>query len=114
MAKSLLFDLADDLAKKAYKISLDFSYKHQSSIGDQLRRAVLSVVLNIVEGGARKTVKEKRQFLNIAFSSLKEVKYLIYFCREMKMIEEKDFSIIIEKINYLAKLLYGFLYKKDS
>jgi four helix bundle protein len=40
----------------------------------QLRRAMVSVGLNIAEGYSRKNLKEKIQFLNIAKASLNEVK----------------------------------------
>jgi four helix bundle protein len=40
--------------------------------GDQLERAALSVVLNIVEGAGRNSSKEKRHFFSIALGSLAE------------------------------------------
>lgn len=109
--KYLLFELADPIAKIIYKLSLDFPQKYQFSLGEQVRRACLSVVLNIVEGGARKSLKEKRQFLNICFGSLKETKYLLYFCRELTLIKKEQFEEIMIKINELARVLYVTLYK---
>lgn len=110
--KNLLFDLSDLLVKKIYRFTLDFPYKFQSSLGDQLRRASLSVVLNIVEGGARKSAKERRQFLNIALSSLKESKYLLNFAQEFTLLKEKDYEEMMTLTNRLARILYGILYKK--
>lgn len=60
--KNLIFNLADNFVKDVFKKTLDFSFKFQSSLGDQLRRSSLSVVLNIVEGGARLSQKEKNNF----------------------------------------------------
>ena len=114
--KNLLFQLADKISKEGFKISLLLENKFQYSISDQLRRSSLSIVLNIVEGGARTSTKEKRQFLNIAFGSLKETKYLLYFIKELSLIDDKEIFKLIENllvdINHLAKLLYGLLYKK--
>ena len=45
-------------------------------ITSQLRRASLSVPTNIVEGYARKSKKELKQFINIALGSYAETKYL--------------------------------------
>lgn len=112
--KSMLLDIADSLVKKIYKKTLDFPYKFQSSIGDQMRRASLSVVLNLVEGGARLSDKEKRQFLNITFSSLKETKYLLYFAKEHDLFDESLYQEIMDEINQLARLIYGILYKKSN
>jgi four helix bundle protein len=75
---NLLFDLSNTSAIKIFKKTLTFPQKYQYSVGDQLRRASLSVVLNIVEGGARISPNEKRQFMNISYGSLKETKYLLY------------------------------------
>ena len=114
--KNLLFQLADKISKEGFKISLLLENKLQYSIGDQLRRSCLSIVLNIVEGGARTSSKEKRQFLNIAFGSLKETKYLLYFIRELFLIKDKEVLELIDTllidINHLAKLIYGLLHKK--
>jgi len=114
--KNLLFQLADKISKEGFKISLLLENEFQYSLGDQLRRSSLSIVLNIVEGGTRISLKEKRQFLNIAFGSLRETKYLLYFIKELSLINGKENFKLIEDvlvdINHLAKLLYGLLYKK--
>lgn len=111
---SLLFDIANNLAKAIYKLTLDMPYKYQSSIGDQMRRSSLSVVLNIVEGGARKGLKEKRHASNIAFGSLKETKYLLYFAHDLGLLDSKEYSSTMLEVNKLAAILYGLLYKKRS
>jgi four helix bundle protein len=41
-------------------------------LGDQLERAALSVVLNLVEGAGRASSKEKHHFFSIALGSLAE------------------------------------------
>ena len=108
--KSELMERAHLTAKEIYKISLNFPQKYQFSIGEQLRRAVLSIPLNITEGNARISSKEKRQFLNIAFGSVKEVKYLIFFCKEVDLLNENDYRRLFAIIDNLAKLLYGVLH----
>ncbi len=110
--KNLLFNLADKISKSIYKTTLDFPYKYQSSIGDQFRRSSLSIVLNIVEGGAKQTIKEKNQYRKIAFGSLKETKYLIHFSYEMKLIDEGYYKEIMKEINKLATIIYGLIHKK--
>ena len=89
---NLLFTLADPLAKEIYKFTFLLSQKYQFSIGEQLRRSSLSVVLNIVEGYARKSDKEKKHFYHISFGSLKETQYLLKFIEDLELIS-------LEKIN---------------
>ena len=114
MKKNLLFEKADRIAKLIYKLSLNFPQIYQFSLGEQIRRSSLSIILNIVEGEARISNKEKKQFLNISFSSLKETKYLIYFCFDLGLISKEKFEDLIIKINELAKILYGLLYKSKK
>lgn len=107
----LLYDIADELVKIIYQRAIKLPFTYQSSIGDQLKRASLSIVLNIVESGARRSIKEKKQLLSISFGSLKETKYLIYFLYELKLIDKDFYLLVLEKINHLAKILYGLLYR---
>jgi four helix bundle protein len=46
-------------------------------IKDQLLRASSSVVLNLAEGSARSTIKDRKRFYTIAFASLREVQAII-------------------------------------
>lgn len=107
--KSILMEKTHQVAKKIFILTINFSQIYQFSIGEQLRRAILSIPLNITEGNARNSNKEKKQFFNIAYSSLKEVKYLLYFCLEIKLINEKDYKEIFYQLDEVAKLLYGLI-----
>jgi len=68
---------ADELAHKVYKISKKFPKSETYELGSQLRRAGLSVSLNIIEGFARNNQKEFKRFLEISYASLKEVMYIL-------------------------------------
>jgi four helix bundle protein len=111
---NLFFKLADSSVKIIFKKTLDFPYRYQSSIGDQLRRSSLSVVLNIIERGARSSFKEKRHFLSITFGSLKETKYLLAFAKELKLIEEELYLKTNQNLNRLGSLIYGYLLKNPA
>ncbi|MCX7955518.1 MAG: four helix bundle protein [Patescibacteria group bacterium] len=113
--KSVLMEKIHLICKKVYLLTLRFNQIYQFSIGEQLRRAVLSIPLNITEGNARTSNKEKKQFFNIAYSSLKEVKYLLYFCLEINLIDKKDYEEIFFEFDEIGKLLYGLIKKfKDN
>lgn len=112
--KNLLYTLADPLAKEIYKLTFLLSQKYQFSIGEQLRRSSLSVILNIVEGYARKTDKEKKHFYHISFGSLKETQYLLRFIEELDLLSHEKLSPANQRVEELAKVLYGLLYKSSS
>ena len=65
------YQLALSLYKKARGQKLPYHLK------DQLERAASSIVLNLAEGSARTSAKERKRFYVIAFASLREVQALI-------------------------------------
>jgi four helix bundle protein len=59
------------MAKDLYKLVQTEPLKGESK--DQIVRASLSICLNLIEGSARPTVKDRRRFFYMALSSLREV-----------------------------------------
>ena len=75
----IIFQKADQLAFEIYTLTRSFPSNEQYELTSQLRRSVLSIPANIVEGHARKSKKEFRQFINISLGSLAETEYLFNF-----------------------------------
>lgn len=63
------------MAKKQYFILKN--YKLHFVVESQLRRAALSVCLNLSEGSAKKGLRDRIRFFNIAYASQKEVQMII-------------------------------------
>ena len=108
--QDLLFQKADIFAQAVYEITYTFPREELFGITSQLRRAVLSIPLNITEGYARRSDQDHRRFLEIAYGSLKEVKYLLYFCQKRKIISEEAY----EKFIFIAEELSKLLWRKIS
>ena len=66
----------DNFAHSVYKITKDFPKEEMYGVISQLRRAALSVILNYIEGYARRKDKVHKNFLEISYGSLKEARYL--------------------------------------
>ncbi len=107
-----LFVKSDLLAKEAYKITEKFPKHEVFGMTSQLRRAALSVVLNIVEGFARQSNNEFRRFLLIAFGSLKETGYLLYFAHKQKYIPSENYLSIEKLIQEITKIIWSIINKK--
>jgi len=106
MKNNILYDRADKLAHLVYKETRGFPTHERYGLTSQIRRAALSVPLNIVEGFARKGGKQYKQFLLIAYGSLKETKYLIDFSRDEGYIDDVDHKELFEISEECAKLLW--------
>lgn len=98
---------ADKLAKEIYRITKTFPRGELFGISSQLRRAALSIPLNLIEGYARISKQDHRRFLEIALGSAKEAKYLIYFSYEQKLIQEKDKENLLDLGDEISRLLWS-------
>jgi len=67
------FVLADEVAIFTYRETKNFPKDEIYGLTSQMRRAAVSVPSNIVEGCSRESQSEFLRFLEIAFSSLREL-----------------------------------------
>ena len=108
----IIFQKADKLAFQIYQLTSFFPKEELYGLTSQMRRAVLSIPANIVEGHARKSKKEFRQFINIALGSLAETKYFFDFSKRLGY-HNKEHPEIAELLEETGKILWSF-YKKLS
>ena len=98
-----------DFVKEVYTITLLFPTEEKFDLTSQLRRAVVSVPVNIAEGAARKSPKEFINFLSIALGSVSELDTLILLSKELSYINEPICIELLEKLNIIGKLIYGLM-----
>src|SRR5476649_155700 len=91
----ILKQKADNYAYLAYAATKGFPREEIYGITSQLRRSALSVVLNYIEGYARIGDAQYRNFLRIAYGSLKESQYLIEFSYREKYLSEEEYNKLI-------------------
>ena len=111
-SRNPLFSKADILARRIYQITRDFPKSEIFSLTSQIRRSGLSVILNIIEGFARNNPKEFKRFLFIAFGSLKETKYLLFFATEQQYISKQTYQELINLSSEIAKIIWTIVHKK--
>lgn len=112
MDKFTFFDLrvyqeAKQLVKDIYSLLETFPKFEVYALGDQLRRAVVSVPSNIAEGSGRSSVKEKVHFLEIAYGSLTETLCQLDIAHDLGYISDDEFSNEKERIGIIGKQLSG-------
>lgn len=112
MDKFTFFDLrvyqeAKQLVKDIYSLLEKFPKFEVYALGDQLRRAVVSVPSNIAEGSGRSSVKEKVHFLEIAYGSLTETLCQLDIAHDLGYISDDEFSNEKERIGIIGKQLSG-------
>ncbi len=92
-----------------YKYSKLFPREELYSLSDQIKRAVVSVTSNVVEGFGRKTYKEKLRFYYIAQGSLIEVKNQLIISRDVGYLSNDNFNKLSKQSNVVHQLLQGLI-----
>lgn len=99
----------DEFVHLVYRITKNFPKDELYGVISQLRRAALSVILNYIEGYARKRNKIYKNFLEISYGSLKESKYLLHFSLVENYLSKKDYEKAIGLAEDIGAMLWGIL-----
>ncbi|HBX50612.1 MAG: hypothetical protein A2W98_01085 [Bacteroidetes bacterium GWF2_33_38] len=83
-----------DFVSVIYDITKSFPNSEQFGITNQIRRASVSVSLNIAEGWGRKSNKSFAQFLKISRGSLYEVETISIISNKLKYLNNEQFELI--------------------
>ena len=107
--KTDVFQQSQNLALECYRITKTFPSDEKFAMVQQIRRAALSVHLNIAEGCSRKSLAERKRFFEISRGSVIEIDaaigiaFKLQYC-DMKSIEALG-SLIISCFKQLTALI---------
>jgi len=97
----------DEYAHLIYKVTRGFPKEELYGTTSQLRRSVLSVSLNYIEGYARMRNKVNKNFLEISYGSLQESRYLLDFCLKEEYIHRNDYEKASGLADKIGAMLWG-------
>ena len=103
--------IIDEYVHQVYQTTRRFPKEELYGITSQLRRAVISIMLNYVEGYARNRDKVHKNFLEISYGSLKESKYLLEFSLKEGYMPKEDFDKLSKLADEIGAMLWGILRK---
>ena len=98
--------LMDEYVNFVYNVTRNFPKEEIYASVSQWRRSTLSIVLNYIEGYARKKPLVRLNFLEISFGSFKESKYLLYFSNKQKFITQDNYARGLELAEEIGKMLW--------
>ena len=99
-----------EILKIVRRLPSDLRY----TLGGQIIRSALSIVLNIAEGSGRYTDKEMKRFFDIAIGSVNETVAGLDSLLKIASIEEKEFNYILQKLGSISRQLGGFKKSIDA
>lgn len=109
--KNELKELIDLFVNNVYKVTKTFPKEEMFGVTSQLRRAVVSIILNYIEGYARNNNKINKQFLRYSYGSLKESEYLIILSSRENYLSKINFEILSKQADRIGGILWGLITK---
>jgi four helix bundle protein len=103
-----------DLVPMVYEQVKRLPKQETYALGDQLRRAAISIPANIAEGHARQHTKEYIQHLSIAKGSLAEVDTLLELAERLGYLEGSSLTETRRAIVDLRMPLQGLINKLQA
>ena len=93
-----------------YTATKGFPKDEVFGLTNQLRRAAVSVILNIAEGSDRKSDLEFIRFLRISMASLEEVVSCLYIAMDQGWLTQDIFQKLYNSANQLASKLHSLIH----
>jgi len=106
--KLKVYQKAIDFSVLIYELTKTFPKEELFGLTSQIRRAVVSISLNIAEGSGNKSNKEFKRFLEIALRSTYEVMSCLEIALKLNYLKEKNHRILIADADEIAAMIVGF------
>lgn len=103
------WQLARKFVNEIYTLANAFPKEETFGLTIQVKRASLSILLNITEGSDRKSDVEFIRFLRIAYTSMEEVVAGLYIAMDQDYIDKTSFEIVYDKSNELGKKINSLI-----
>ena len=107
--KLAAFSASKEFVLECYRISKILPEEERYSLVAQIRRAALSVHLNMAEGCSRKSETERKRYYEIARGSLIEIDAALDIAASLSYFKKIDLSALAEKMIRCFKLLIGLI-----
>jgi four helix bundle protein len=100
-----VYVFASKLLKESYKMVESLPERERYNLISQIKRAALSVKLNIAEGASRKSSNERMRFYEIARGSVVELDAAFEACVELGYLEVRKLDTVGILLNHCFAIL---------
>ncbi len=109
-----VYQFSQAMALECYKVTHQFPIDEKFAMIQQIRRAALSVHLNIAEGSSRKSITERNRYFEIARGSVIEIDAAIGIAHQLSHASLEQLQLLGDSIINTFKLLSGMINKNNS
>ena|SRR5215469_2674202 len=109
-----VWEKAHEMVLAVYDCTEKFPKSELYGLVSQMRRAAMSISMNIVEGSGRSSNKEFAHFLSISFGSASELEYQLLVARDLKFLPHEKYLKLRTRCVELKRMLSGLMEKVRS
>lgn len=102
---------ARNFVNHIYSVTKKFPADERFGLIDQLRRAAVSIALNIAEGSDRKSDVEFRRYLRMSITSTEEVVTALFIALDLKYLNQSEFNLLYEESHMIVAKLNALIKK---
>lgn len=102
-----VWEKAHQMVLLVYEHTEGFPKSELYGLVSQMRRAAMSISMNIVEGSGRATNKEFAHFLSISFGSASELEYQLLVARDLKFLPANKYGGLCANCGEIKRMLSG-------
>lgn len=112
--KLIIWQKFRELLILTYKLVEKLPKSEEFGLKSQMKRAIVSVISNFVEGYLKRSKKEKIYFLEIAETSLLELEAQSEICLMLNFWNDNDYKEFEDKRKLAAYFLYRYKSQVDT
>ena len=107
----IVWQRAMDATEEIYRLAKQLPREEIHALGDQLRRAAVSMPSNIAEGFGRGSKREYAKFLVMARGSAYETETQLLLCTRIRYLPESEIQTAISLLVEVGKMINAILSK---
>jgi len=108
-----LYTFSRKFVLECYKLTKQLPSDEKFGMISQIRRAALSVHLNIAEGSSRKSEAERKRYYEIARGSIIEIDAALDIANQLEYLTNQNLTLIGETMVKCFKMLTGMIQSKS-
>ena len=109
-----IYNLGYSFVFEIYRITKKFPEIENNNITWQMRRAAVSIPINIVEGATRHSEKAFLNFITYSYGSAKELEVLLSLSKDLGYVNEKEYAVVSKKLDELLAKIFQFMGKIEK
>jgi len=109
-----VYQFSQELALECYRVTKKFPSDEKFAMISQIRRAAVSVHLNLAEGCSRKSPKERNRYFEIARGSVIEIDSAIGIAHKLEYARLEELQPFGNSIIRTFKLLSGLIKSEET